>query len=339
MKYPKFLEKNNCIGVPAPSDGAFAGDEKEIVRYKNAKKNLENLGYKVELSNYIFHSEKGRSADFKSRAEELNEMFESKKIDTILCATGGEFLVEILPYVDFEKIVKNPKWVEGFSDPTGILFPLTTKYDMATIYGNNFSSFGMQEYHKSLKDNLEILKGNLIQQESYDLYENERAKRVTGLEGYNLSEKVEWKSLDKKIIEVEGRIIGGCLDIIEELSGTKYDGTKEFIEKYKNDGMIWYFDNCELSKEQLIRSMWKLNELGYFEHSKAIIFGRSGNDTSYLGYDMESCLKDSVISQFNIPIIYDADISHKKPSMVIINGAIAKVCYQDGKGNISFKLK
>lgn len=338
MKYPKFLEKNNCIGVPAPSDGAFNGDEKEITRYKNAKKKLENLGYRVELSNYIFNSEKGRSADCKLRAQELNEMFESKEIDAILCATGGEFLVEILPYVDFEKLAKNPKWVEGFSDPTGILFPLTTKYDIATIYGNNFSSFGMQEYHKSLKDNLEILKGNLIQQESYDLYENERIEKVTGLEGYHLDSKVEWKLLEGKEAEVKGRIIAGCLDLIEELSGTKYDGTKEFIKKYKNDGIIWCFDNCDLSKEQLIRSMWKLNELGYFEYSKAIIFGRSGNDTSYLEYDMENCLKDSIIAKLNIPVIYDADISHKKPSIVIINGAIAKVSYQKGKGTITFEL-
>lgn len=339
MKYPEFLQKNSCIGVPAPSDGAFAGDEKEIIRYKNAKQNLENLGYKVELSKNIFNSEKGRSADCKIRAKELNEMFENKDISAILCATGGEFLVEILPYVDFEKLTKNPKWVEGFSDPTGILFPITTKYDIATIYGNNFSSFGMQDYHKSIKDNLEILKGNIILQESYDLYEDERIERVTGLEGYNLTKKVEWKSFSQKEIQVSGRIIAGCLDIIEELAGTKYDGTKEFVEKYKNDGIIWGFDNCDLSKEQLIRSMWKLNELGYFKYTKAIIFGRSGNDASYLGYDMENCLKDSVISQLNIPIIYDADISHKNPSLIIINGSIATIKYNNGKGTISFELK
>ena len=53
-------------------------------------------------------------------------------------------------------------------------------------------------------------------------------------------------------------------------------------EKYKNDGIIWYFDNCELSKEELIRTIWKLNELDYFKYAKAIIFGRFGsNQTSY----------------------------------------------------------
>lgn len=340
MKYPKFLKEKSCIGVPAPSDGAFGEDEKEKLRYENAKKNLENLGYKVELSSHIFQSEKGRSADCKVRAEEINAMFASEKIDAILCATGGEFLVEILPYVDFEALVRHPKWVEGFSDPTGILFPITTKYDIATIYGKNFSNFGMQTYHKSLNDNLELLKGNILCQESYDRYEKERAERVTGLEGYNLNAEVEWKSLAEEEVEVEGRILAGCLDLIDILAGTKYDGTKEFIEKYKQDGIIWGFDNCDLSKEQVLRSMWKLSELGYFQHCKAILFGRFGNDIhSYLGYDVETCLKDSVLSQLSIPILYDVDISHKAPSLTIINGAIAKVHYKNGKGSICFELK
>lgn len=336
MIYPKFLKEGNTIGVPAPSAGAY--DEQDINRYKNAKTKVENMGYKVNWSENIFKSEKCRSADAITRAKELNEMFERKEIDAIWCAAGGEFLVEILPYVDFKKLLSNPKWVEGFSDPTGILFPLTTKYDIATIYGNNFKSLGAEKYDRSIIENLEIIKGNLITQKNYEMYEDERQEKVTGLEGYNLTQKVQWKSLDGNQATIKGRIFAGCIDIIAELVGTKYDGSKEFIEKYKNDGIIWGFDDCDLSKEELIRTLWKLNELGYFEYTKGIIFGRCGNDNSYLDYDMEECLKDSVVSKLNVPIIYDADISHKGPSMSIINGSIATVNFANGKGDISFKL-
>ena len=279
-----------------------------------------------------------RSADEKTRARELNEMFESNS-NGIICASGGEFLVEILPYVDFLKLADNPKWVEGFSDPTGLLYTITTKYDIATIYGTNFSSFGAEEYHKSIYDNLEILNGNIIEQYSYDLYEEESFEKTTGLEGYNLTEKVYWKTLRGKEENLKGRIIGGCLDIIAELAGTKYDNIKEFDEKYKNDGIIWYFDNCELSKEELIRVLWKFNELGYFKHTKGIVFGRNGEEKSYFYETMEEALKDSVISKLNIPIIYDADISHKGPSITIINGAIAEITCKDGKGIVKFELK
>ena len=337
MIYPKFLSNGSCIGVPAPSSGAY--DDLHIAKYANSKLKLEKMGYKCVLSENINKSEMARSASAEVRAEEFNKMVEDENIDFLMCAAGGEFLVEILPYIDFDKIVKNPKFVQGFSDPTGLLFPITTKCDIATIYGNNFSEYGAEEYDRSVTENLEILQGNLIEQENYEMFENERAESVTGLEGYNFTDKVEWKVLNETSATMNGRIIGGCLDLITELAGTKYDGTSQFIEKYKEDGIIWYFDNCELSMEELIRTFWKLNELGYFKYTKGILFGRSGNNNSYLGYTVEEALKDSVISKLGFPIVYDADVSHKGPCLTIINGAIATIECKDGKGKISFELE
>lgn len=349
MIYPKFLSKGSCIGVPAPSSGAY--DDLHIVKYANSKLKLEKMGYKCVLSENINKSEMARSASAEVRAEEFNKMIEDKNIDFLMCAAGGEFLVEILPYIDFDKIVNNPKFVQGFSDPTGLLFPITTKCDIATIYGNNFGEYGVAEYDRSVKENLQILQGKLVEQQSYDMYENESAdiENPTGLEGYNFTDKVEWKVLKKnspssedtneKEVSIKGRIIGGCIDIIAEIAGTKYDGTNCFIEKYKNDGIIWYFDNCELSKEELIRTLWKLNEFDYFKNATGIIFGRNGAETSCLGYTMETALKDSVIAKLDVPIIYDADVSHKGPCMTIINGAIATVESKNGKEKIKFELK
>ena len=257
----------------------------------------------------------------------------------ILCATGGDFLVEILPFVNFDLLLDNPKLVAGFSDPTGLLYPITTKYDIATFYGQNFSPFWAETLHKSQNDFLEIIKGNLILQKIYDLYVKEYSESVTGLEGYNLTEKVCWKTLDDKPVSLKGRIIGGCLDVISELAGTKYDGIDTFNQKYKEDGIIWYFDNCELSKEETIRTLWKLGELGYFKFTKGVIFGRFGLDVSYYGYDVKTCIQDSILNNLNIPIVYEADITHRSPCMTIINGAIASIEVNDGKGTISFELK
>lgn len=337
MLYPKFIKENDCIGVPAPSAGAGLIEKQN--KMNNAKKNLESIGYKLILSDNLFECNKGRSASERKRAEEINNMFANENIDMILCATGGDFLVEILPYINFDLLKENPKFVAGFSDPTGVLYPITTKYDIATIYGQNFGSFGTDKLHQSQKDFLEIIKGNLIVEHSYDLYEENHLEKVTGLEGYNLTEKFYWHTLDNKPVSLKARIIGGCFDIISELAGTKYDGINEFNKKYKDDGIIWYFDNCELSKEETIRTLWKMNELGYFKYTKGIIFGRFGVDTTYYNYDVKSCLQDSVLNKLNIPVIYDADISHKSPCLTIINGSVATIEVKEGKGIISFELK
>ena len=301
MIYPKFIKSGNVIGVPAPSAGA--SDDLKINKFNNAKKNLEKLGYSVVLSDNIFNDNKGRSASSEIRAKEINDMFKSSDIDMILCATGGEFLVEMLPYVDFELLKSNLKYVCGFSDPTGLLYPITTNYDIATVYGQNYSPFGMEKLHKSQLDFMDMVSGKSNIEYSYDKYESEYQESITGLEYYNLDKDVYWKSLDNKDISISGRIIGGCMDIISELSGTKYDGIDSFNDKYKNDGIIWYFDNCELSYEEVIRTLWKFNELGYFKYAKGIIFGRFGREFGYNYSDVKSCLEDSVISGMNIPII------------------------------------
>ena len=337
MKYPKFLKEKNKIGVPAPSDGAY--DEFKVNKFKHAKKYFEDNNYDLVLSNNLYKSVMARSSDPITRAKEVNEMFKDKDIDFIICACGGEFLVEILPYIDFNIIKENPKFIAGFSDSTALLFPITTKLDIATIYGNNFSSFGEEEFYKCHYDFLDIIKGNLIELESYPLYEEERKKKKTGLEGLNPTEKVEWKTLDGKEVKTKGRIIGGCFDIISSLIGTNYDGISEFNEKYKDDGIIWYFDNCEITMEEVIRTLWKMNEFNYFKYTKAIIFGRFGIELTNLGYTVKKCLEDSVLNKLNIPIIYDADISHKGPTLPIINGAIAHIECSNKKGKISYELK
>ena len=54
---------------------------------------------------------------------------------------------------------------------------------------------------------------------------------------------------------------------------------------------------------------------------------------------MEEALKDSVIYELNVPILYDTDISHKGPCLTIINGAVATIKSENGTGSISFDLK
>ena len=82
-----------------------------------------------------------------------------------------------------------------------------------------------------------------------------------------------------------------------------------------------------------------MNELEYFKYTKCVLFGRFGVDSTYYDYDTKSCLEDSILGNLNIPVIYDADISHRAPTLTIINGSIANVSVFDGKGKISFTLK
>ena len=336
MIYPEFLKEHDTIGVTAPSDGIT--DEVKLKRLDNAIKNFKEKGFNIKETPNVRCSVKGRSSTSKERASELESLYEDKEVNAIITSGGGDFLLEMLSELDFNVIKDNPKWLQGYSDPTGLLFTITTNLDISTIYADNFKTFGMEPWHKSLENNLEILKGNIIEQTSFSKYEEDK-KLITGLEPFNLTKKVYWKNLNNEdTLNIKGRIIGGCLDLITELFGTRFDNTKAFLEKYKDDGIIWYFDVCELSSESLIRTLWKLKDNGYFKYTKGILFSRVYACNSYYDISYEEVIYES-LKDLNIPIIINADIGHVSPRMTIINGAIATITSSKGKAKIKFTLK
>lgn len=337
MIYPEFIKKGDTIGITAPSAGSEC--EMDLIRLELAKRCFQNRGYEIIETPNCRTNEQGRSSGAKERGKQFNDLIKDENVKAIINFSGGEFLLEMLPYIDFELIKKNNKWIQGYSDPTGILYPITTNLDIATVYADNFKIFAMNPIHRSLENNINILEGNNIIQNSFEMYEDERNEHITGTESYLLNKKVQWINInDEKEIKIQGRLIGGCIDVLAYLIGTRFDGTLKFIEKYKNDGIIWYFDNCELSSEYIIRTMWQFKELGYFKYTKGIIWGRTGIEKSYYDIKFKDAIKQS-LSELNIPIILEADIGHKPPRMTMINGAIANIESKDGKGKIEFELK
>ena len=336
MIYPRYIKDEDTIGVCAPSDGITNKIKQK--RIDNAYKKLKKIKLNVIETNSVRKSNFGESNVARIRAKELESLYANKNVSYIICASGGDFLVEILPYLDYNIIKNNIKWLQGYSDPTALLFTITTNYDIATIYGYNIGSYGMENWHQSIYDSINLLKGNVKILSSLDYYENDWYDYETGLESFHKDYPVQWKNLygEKEII-IHGRIIGGCLDVLLNLIGTKYDKTKEFIEKYKNDGIIWYFDNCELTSEGIRRAIWQLKENGWFNYTNGIIFGRSMTNKSSYNISFHNALKIAC-ADLNIPVIWDVDIGHKCPMLSIINGSIATIKSSNGKGSISQEL-
>ncbi len=342
MVYPKLLEPGYKIGVTATSAGFT--EETDLIRLESGMKHFSDLGYPVVVTDNVRKCEKGRSSDGPTRAFELLQLVQDPEIRAIIAASGGDYLVEMLPYIDFELIKENPKWLQGFSDTTGLVFTITTNLDIATIYANNFSSFGMGEWHSSLYNNLRTLEGKDIIQQSFDYYQDGYQPRITGLEGFVPEKEVRWVNLyptkydQNNELTITGRALGGCLDVCLNLVGTRYDKVKEFAHRYQRDKILWFFESYALNTEALIRGLWQLKEAGWFEHAAGFVFGRpcmydTDNDTSY---------KDAVLSvlgSLNLPIILDADIGHKPPQFTMINGAIACIRSLGGRGSIIFERR
>ena len=222
MNYPQFLKKGDTIGICAPSGGITK--ESGIKRLEAAEKQLQEMGYKIIETKNVRNEERGRSASDKERAKEFMELLENDDVKLIIFATGGDFLVEILEYLDWEKIKSlKPKWMQGFSDITGINYLWNTMLEIPSIYCQTIKDYAMVPLYRNLKDALRLQEGEEVVQKSFekcekvvdfriedneqktnDIFENNSEilqKDTVDIEelkkGYDLTEKVIWKNRER----------------------------------------------------------------------------------------------------------------------------------------------
>lgn len=332
MRYPKSLKVGDTIGICAPSAGVV--EERKIKRLDAAISQLKELGYNVIETKNVRNDKKGRSAPGKVRAEEFMELLLNPKVKMIIYAGGGDFLVEMLEYLDWEEL-KNiePKWTQGYSDITTISFLFNTILDIPSIYSQAIKDYAMKPLYRNLTDSLLLASGEEIIQSSFEKYEVKNEDESINAP-YNLTEKVEWKNLTgENEIKLEGRALGGCLDCIKTFFGTKYDKINEYIEKYKNDGIVWFLEVFEMTTPEVYRTLWQMKNAGYFKNTKGIIFGRP----LFIRNDYDITFNEAVmdaLKELNIPIIADADIGHVSPQLAIVNGTILEITSKDGKGKV-----
>ena len=340
MRYPKFLQKNGTIGFVAPSFGCTIEPYRST--FDNALKNFKEMGYDIDLGPNCYEAKGiGISNTPKLCAEELNEWYCSDKNDVLIACGGGELMCEIVPFLDFERMKQaKSKWYMGLSDNTHFTFLSNILMDTASIYGPNAPTFGMEPWHESVTDAFDLLCGKTKEAHGYEMWELESLKAEENpLVSYNLTEKTILKKYPDKDVELEGRLIGGCLDILELYPGTRYDKVKEFNEKYKEDGIIWFMESCDLNIMGIRRALWRLKESGWFSHVKGFLIGRPLCFGSELfGCDQYQAVTD-LLKEFQVPIIMDLDFGHLSPKMPIISGSTVKIRVTGNEVNLRYTFK
>lgn len=324
IRAPKFLKDGDVLAAVAPSAGASDADGR--LRVDTGIKNLENLGFKVVHGDGIYGDDgECGSAPAKNRAEEFMRAYESN-CDGIISVAGGELMCEILPFIDFEKISKlPPKWFMGFSDNTNLTFTLTTLCGIQSIYGPCLGQFGPAPLSPDCADAIRMLRGER-HFEGYPMWQRDWTENP--LAQLNLTEKKVIKPVGYKA-HFNGILLGGCLDCLVNLCGTKFDRVREFIHS-ADAPIVWYLEDCDLNSLSIRRALFELREAGWFETASGFIFGRP------LAPYLQDREQDStmailpILKDLNLPILIDVDLGHFPPAMPFRNGAKAEVSLVDG---------
>ena len=259
-------------------------------------------------------------------------LYENPVVAAIIPPWGGEFLMDMLPFLDFDKLSKlPPKWVCGYSDISTLLFVLTLCCDIATVHGSNLMNMGFASIHEADLRVFEVMSNIKTTQKSSDFWGGFTSWNDFSKEVYNLDKPSVWKSLHgESRIYFEGMMLGGCMDTLCKLLSTRFAPVNEFLEKYKQHGFIWTLESCEMASPDIYRTLWQMRECSWFKHCKGIIIGRPDGYSDKRDLGLIDAL-DQGLGGLSVPVLYDADIGHLPPQMQILNGAYGKVEFSDGK--------
>lgn len=287
---------------------------------------LESLGLKVTFASHVKDYDPDyMSTNFKDRADDLNEAFRDPNVKAILTVIGGFNSNQMLKYIDFEMIKKNPKILCGFSDITILLDAIHSKTGLVTYYGPHFSSFGMKKgfeytfeyFKKMLLDNGGETEVNSSKEWSDDAWflDQDNREFIDNKGMFIINEG-----------EASGKIIGGNLCTLNLLQGTEYmPDIKDSILFLEDDEMAG-----KLFLVEFDRDLVSLIQQPNFETVKGIVLGRCQKG-SEMTKDKWIKLIKSKPELENIPVIADCDFGHTTPIITFPIGGKASLKALNGK--------
>ncbi|MDD3085063.1 MAG: LD-carboxypeptidase [Candidatus ainarchaeum sp.] len=326
MIKPNYLKKGDTIGLVSPS-APLAG----LVPHR-VKKTIEALnlmGFNVKIGKNALVVNDYVAGNPKKRAKDINDFFKDSRIKAIISFIGGNHSNQILDYLDFEAIKKNPKIFLGYSDITVLHFALLTQCDLVSFYGpsglNQFAEnpkilpYTKNYFEKALMEASPI--GEVHSSEKYteeilDWFKKEDLKKER-----KMVTNSGWEWIKKGF--GEGAILGGCISSIIHLRGTK------FWPNFKDAIFFWEIPEgyCLEKGESLANIDSYLMDLklsGVFDEIKGMIIGRPFGYTKQETDKLKRMIK-RYLNNYDIPILFNVDIGHTDPMITIPLGVKVRI--------------
>ena len=187
---------------------------------------LESIGLQPICSEYIYEKYSVFSGTGKERADALMKFYVDDSIKAIFDISGGNVANEVLEYLDFEIIKKNPKPFFGYSDLTTVINAIYSKTEMP--------SFLYQVR-------------NLIYDHGEEQIEN---FRKTILEDKNDLLNINYRFLQGN--SISGTVVGGNIRCFLKLAGTPY------MPSFKDKVLFFSFEYSRLAPSNISKSNIKV---------------------------------------------------------------------------------
>ena len=339
IRFPRPLHPGDLIAVTAPSSGVSGA---ALARLDLVLDYLRSRGYRVVEGECLRNEINSASAPRAQRAQELLRVLNDPQVSAVFPPWGGELASELLALIDFEALSDlEPKWLLGYSDLSTLQMPLTLMAGWATAHGPNLMDLSPRQTDSLTLSALSVLAADFAQpvlQKSSTHYEEQWPDYALQVDApFNVTARTLWQRLDgaSTSLSMRGHLIGGCLDTIALLAGSKYGDVPKFIRESGARGTILYFENAELGTGALVRTLLSLRRHHWFDGLTGVLIGRSAGPRSKSPEALSYAdALHAALDDLQCPVIYDVDIGHRPPQFTLVNGAYAEVRFDGEAGSV-----
>lgn len=312
--FPSRLKEGDVVGVISPSS--------PVMSWENLEKGMDalrKLGLRPKLApnarkghkNYMAGTDEERISDF-------HAMFADPEVKGIFCTGGGHTAMHLLPLIDWELILRNPKIFVGYSDVTSLLLAIRKKTGMIVFHGSAIEEldsdpqlcfqYTEQQTQLGINDPDDAF---TVEQFKYML--------MDGTIGA-LSRRSPWKVLRGG--EARGHLLGGNFEILTESIGTPYEPDWE--------NAILFWEETEETAATLDHYLWRLRLAGVLKKISGMIVGKvtkfesTEEDNEPPGLGKSPPPEEVILDQtkgFSFPILYGVDFGHNVASVTLPIGA------------------
>lgn len=307
---PRKLRSGDALAVFSPSSPATATAP---TRYRRGRAYLEEKGLRFIEGERTGKRDFYRSGSIAERAQELNALIRNPEVRCIMAAIGGMNSNSLLPYLDYEALMRDPKIIVGYSDVTALLLGVYARTGLTTYYGPAVvASFGelppwVDWTWSAFAD---VAMGmarpphalpvpDQWTEEFIDWETQSRAKRGVANEMRTLHGG-----------RVRGRLIGGNLNTMQGIWGTPY------MPKIREGDVLLIEDSLKDAAD-VERSFSLLKLSGVFERIGGLILGKHElfDDLGSGRRPWEILME--VMGNVDFPVLAQFDCCHTHPMLTL----------------------
>ncbi len=290
-----------------------------------ANRRFADLGLELTFGEHIYEIDDFNSSSITSRLDDLHAAFTDEQVKMIITVIGGFNSNQLLKYIDYDLITKNPKILCGYSDITALANAIFAKTGLVTYSGPHYFSFGDKQ---GFEYTLDYFRKCFLSNDPFELspsakWSNDRWIDSQDNRSFNENEG-HW------IINPgfsKGTIIGGNQCTLNLLQGTEYMPNI-------SDSILFLEDDYEAHVATFDRDLQSIIHQPNFTNVKGIVIGRFQPE-SEMTRDLLAQIIKSKNELNSLPVVANVDFGHTTPQITFPIGGECEIELTSSKSKIT----